>query len=59
MDNGMTRPSLEMMQALEYYADTFCELGKHHECCGRMSKDECSGCFARAILAKLEKTNER
>lgn len=36
---------------LRYYADTFCELGAHHECCGKLNKDECSGCLARSVLA--------
>ena len=40
-----------LRKALEWYADQFCELGNSHECCGRMSDDECSGCRARAALS--------
>lgn len=35
---------------LSWYAYQFCELGISHECCGRMSTDECNGCKARATL---------
>jgi hypothetical protein len=38
------------MSIIEKYAEDFCELGKYHECCGRMIEDECSGCAARAFL---------
>lgn len=37
---------------LRYYADTFCELDPHHESCGKLSKDECSGCLARSTLSQ-------
>ena len=48
----MTHPTPDPLRAaLEWYADQFCELGSSHECCGRMSDDECSGCRARAALA--------
>ena len=40
-----------LREHLKWYADTFCELGNAHECCGRMSEDDCSGCRARAALA--------
>ena len=43
-----------LVGALEWYGDTFCELGSSHECCGRLSSDECSGCQARATLAALK-----
>ena len=43
-----------LVGALEWYGDTFCELGSSHECCGRLSSDECSGCYARATLAALK-----
>lgn len=36
---------------LRHYADTFCELGSDHECCGKLSKDECSGCLARSAIS--------
>lgn len=39
-----------MRKALAYYADTFCELDKGHECCGKLGEDECGGCKARAAL---------
>ena len=39
-----------LREALNYYAEDFCELGAAHECCGRLTKWECSGCFARAAL---------
>lgn len=35
---------------LSYYAETFCELGTSHECCGRLTDDDCSGCRARTAL---------
>jgi hypothetical protein len=38
------------LDVIAKYASTFCELGEHHECCGRMSQDECSGCAAKAYL---------
>lgn len=41
---------VDAVAVLRYYADTFCELGPHHECCGKLSKDECSGCLARSAL---------
>lgn len=44
----------KMREALWYYAETFCELGKYHECCGRMSDDDCSGCKARAVLSSCD-----
>jgi hypothetical protein len=39
-----------MREALAYYADTFCELDEGHECCGKGTDDQCSGCKARAAL---------
>lgn len=39
-----------LREALAYYADTFCELDKGHECCGKLDEDECSGCKARATM---------
>jgi len=44
----------ELEEALKYYADTFCELGPYHECCGRLTSDECSGCRAASILSQTE-----
>lgn len=44
----------DLVEALRWYADQFCELGTSHECCGRLTPDECSGCKARAILTKAE-----
>ena len=41
-----------LREALGWYAKQFCELGTSHECCGRMTADDCSGCLARAILEK-------
>jgi len=49
-------PSPDMAEAVEilgYYADQFCELGKYHECCGKLGDDQCSGCKARAFLAHI------
>lgn len=43
-----------LVEALEWYGDTFCELGSSHECCGRLSSDECSGCQALTTLAALK-----
>jgi chromosome segregation ATPase len=48
-----TKAELQAMrEALRYYDHQFCELGESHECCGRLSKDECSGCFARQTLTR-------
>jgi len=44
----------ELEGALAWYADQFCELGTSHDCCGRMTSDDCSGCMAQAILTKKE-----
>lgn len=44
----------EVVEALRWYGHQFCELGASHECCGRMTDDDCSGCKARIALAKLE-----
>lgn len=41
-----------LREALEFYADTFCELGAADECCGKLDTEHCSGCIARAALAK-------
>jgi hypothetical protein len=50
-----TKAELRVMrEALRYYGHQFCELGESHECCGRLSKDECSGCFARQTLTRKE-----
>jgi len=46
-----------LSEVLRYYGHQFCELGESHECCGRLSKDECSGCFARQAL-KPERTHD-
>lgn len=38
----------ELEAHLAHYADQLCELGPHHECCGKLSDDECAGCRARS-----------
>jgi hypothetical protein len=43
-----------LSEALRYYGHQFCELGESHECCGRLSEDDCSGCFARQALTRKE-----
>lgn len=43
-----------MVAALRWYSDGFCELGPSHECCGRLGDESCSGCNARAILARID-----
>jgi hypothetical protein len=46
-----TRTQLdELRAALEFYADQFCEFGKHHEGCGKYDSDICAGCVARKAL---------
>ena len=42
----------KLRSALEWYAAQFCELDKSHECCGRMTEFDCSGCRARAALGE-------
>jgi molecular chaperone GrpE (heat shock protein) len=44
-------------EALEWYADQFCEFSKYHEGCGKHDDDTCAGCKARAALAG-EKTDD-
>lgn len=44
----------ELIDALEWYGEQFCELGQYHECCGRMGDDQCSGCKARALLTRVK-----
>lgn len=51
MTDPQTTTTTRDEAVLRYYADTFCELGSHHECCGKLNKDECSGCLARSALA--------
>lgn len=53
---GIPNPSAisEVVEALRWYGHQFCEFGASHECCGRMTDDDCSGCKARIALAKLE-----
>lgn len=41
-----------LRDALANYAEWFCELGPSHECCGKLPPHDCSGCRARAALAK-------
>ncbi len=52
---GIPNPTAigEVVEALRWYGHQFCELGASHECCGRMTDDDCSGCKARIALAKL------
>lgn len=45
-----------LVAALRRYADQFCELGPYTEACGKLEWDQCSGCLARAALAKHERT---
>jgi len=42
----------DLYGALSYYAEQFCEFGASNEGCGKFSEDVCSGCKARAALAK-------
>lgn len=49
--NGfLIRAAPEMLDALCYYRDTFCEHGE--ELCGRLSDDDCSGCKAHNVIMK-------
>jgi hypothetical protein len=41
----------ELVKALEWYADQFCEYGDD-EGCGEYEDATCAGCRARAILTK-------
>lgn len=43
-----------LVDALDWYAQQFCELGQYHECCGRMTGDQCSGCLARKAVASFK-----
>jgi len=43
-----------LRETLERYATDLCEMGRHHDCCGRLSPVECGGCAARAELTRLE-----
>ena len=43
---------VELVEALRRYADQYCELGPYTELCGKLEWDQCSGCLARAALAK-------
>lgn len=49
-EDALTEEVEALRAALKYYAHDFCELGEGHECCGRMTNEECSGCKARAAL---------
>ncbi len=40
--------------ALREYSDIFCELGESHECCGRLTEADCSGCLARKTLGDTQ-----
>lgn len=53
-EDKMRKRIEELEEALKYYADTFCELGPYHECCGRLTSDECSGCRAASLLSQTE-----
>ena len=44
----------EAIGALEWYAEQFCEYGSSDDGCGKYGDDICSGCKARATLAKLK-----
>ena len=39
-----------MEEALRWYGDQMCELGSAHECCGKLTSDECAGCASRQAL---------
>lgn len=54
-ERDAARAEVERLREIAtYYADTFCEFGTAHECCGRLPDAECSGCKARAALAATE-----
>lgn len=40
----------QLEEALEWYADTFCEYGTSNTICGKYGSDVCSGCKARALV---------
>ena len=42
-----------LAEVVEYYADTFCEFGRHNEGCGKYGPDICAGCYARTALSNL------
>lgn len=48
-DADVFAAGLEMLSALEWYADQFCEFGTSNEGCGKFDSDVCSGCKARAV----------
>lgn len=49
------REQVEKMKGvLSSYAEDFCEYSLGFEGCGRLGKDACSGCYARAVLTTLE-----
>lgn len=48
---------VRLRELLEWYAEQFCELGTSHECCGRLSSDDCSGCKARQALGGNDANN--
>ena len=42
----------DLLATLSGYADQFCEFGASNEGCGKFDEDVCSGCKARAAIAK-------
>jgi hypothetical protein len=48
----------EAVEALRYYADTFCEHSPYDEVCGHLSRLDCSGCRARATIAKIKEAGQ-
>ena len=40
-----------MREALQWYADQFCEFGRDFEGCGKLDDDACSGCKSLAAIS--------
>jgi hypothetical protein len=44
----------DLLDALKWYAEQFCELSIYNAVCSKLSDDVCSGCRARAAIARAE-----
>jgi len=42
----------ELVEALKWYADQFCEFGQPNEGCGKYHDDVCAGCKARSAITR-------
>jgi len=42
----------ELVEALKWYADQFCEFGQSNEGCGKYHDDVCAGCKARSAITR-------